>query len=71
MATDPDFCGLGLGRKILEKSFEVLKEKKCERLWFNAREVAYEFYTKCGFEFHGGTFNISDTGPHRVMFKKF
>lgn len=69
MATDHDFQGQGLGRKLLEKAEEVLKNKKCPLIWFNARESAFAFYQKCGFELKGDFFDIPGVGPHKVMFK--
>lgn len=70
MATDHDFQGRGLGRELLEKAEEILIEKKCPLFWFNARESAFGFYQKCGFELKGDFFDIPLVGPHKIMFKK-
>jgi GNAT superfamily N-acetyltransferase len=50
MATDTKFRGRGFGRLILEKAEDILKQKNCEVLWFNARETAFGFYEKCGYK---------------------
>ena len=39
-------------------------------IWFNAREAAFGFYQKLGYEFHGELFQIPISGPHKVMFRK-
>lgn len=69
MATDSKYQGQGLGQKIILKAEELLKEKKCELLWFNARTSAAKFYQKCGYRQIGSTFDIPDVGPHIIMFK--
>jgi len=48
----------------------MIKEKKGDLLWCNARLVAIEFYKKVGLKTIGNQFNISDIGPHYVMYKK-
>ncbi len=70
MATDHEFQGHGLGRELLEKAENILKNKKCPLFWFNARESAFGFYLKCGFELKGDMFDIPRVGPHKIMFKK-
>lgn len=70
MATDHDFQGQGLGRELLEKAEELLIGKNCPLLWFNARESAFGFYQKCGFELKGDFFEIPLVGPHKIMFKR-
>ncbi len=71
MATDHDFQGQGLGRELLEKAEEILIGKNCSMLWFNARESAFGFYQKCGFDLKGDFFDIPLVGPHKIMFKEF
>lgn len=70
MATDFNYQGQGFGRILLKKAEEILFEKNCELLWCNAREGAFQFYEKCGYEYHGELFDIAGVGPHKVMFKK-
>jgi ribosomal protein S18 acetylase RimI-like enzyme len=69
MATDPKFRGQGVGRALLLKSFDELQSRGCDFLWCNAREVAFGFYEKLGFSYHGEMFGIEDIGPHKIMYK--
>jgi GNAT superfamily N-acetyltransferase len=69
MATDSTFHGRGIGRKVLEFGMDLLKLKQCDLLWCNAREVAFPFYEKLGFEYLGPMFEIPTVGPHKVMYK--
>lgn len=69
MATAPESRGQSLGSAILKKAEDVLISKNCDLLWLNAREVAFEFYKKNGFEFIGDIYEMPHTGPHKLMFK--
>lgn len=69
MATDPAHRKQQLGAKLLRHGELLLKEKNCSLLWFNAREVAFEFYKKLGYQFYGELFDIATVGPHKVMYK--
>ncbi|MGZ3692509.1 MAG: GNAT family N-acetyltransferase [Pseudobdellovibrio sp.] len=70
MATDPDFQQKGLGRKIIMAAEEMLKQKNCDLLWFNARVSAEGFYQKLGYTALPEIFNIDTIGAHKVMYKK-
>ena len=70
MATDEKHRKKGLGKKIIEESFKEIKKKEGDLLWCNARLVAVEFYKKMGLKTIGEKFDISDIGPHYVMYKK-
>lgn len=67
MATSTNVRGLGIGKKILEFAFTVLKEKNITTLWCNAREIAVPFYEKSGFNIMGDLFMVDKVGPHYVM----
>lgn len=71
MAIDESYQGQGLGSQLLVYVLEDLKHQKpnVERVWCNAREVAYRFYQKQGFEFNSEPFEIPNIGTHRVMSK--
>ena len=68
MATDSAFHGKGIGKAVLQKSFEQLREKQVEILWCNAREIAFPFYEKLGFSYFSDLFDIPKVGPHKKMF---
>lgn len=69
MAVDPSLRKSGVGRRLIEFAEEKLQQMHVDFLWFNAREVAFPFYEKLGFGFHGAMFDIEDIGPHKVMYK--
>ncbi len=69
MAMDVRFQGKKLGNVILKKGMQLLKEKKCELLWCNARKKAIDFYTRFGFQSIGDEFETPEIGTHICMFK--
>lgn len=69
MATDPKFRRKSAATKLMKESFVLLKEKKCDILWCNARLVAVEFYKSLGFKITGNIFDIPSIGPHYKMYK--
>ena len=69
MATHPKFRRKSAATKLMKESFVLLKEKKCDFLWCNARLVAVEFYKSLGFKITGKTFDIPSIGPHYKMYK--
>ena len=69
MATHPKFRRKSAATKLMKKSFVLLKEKKCDILWCNARLVAVEFYKSLGFKITGKIFDIPSIGPHYKMYK--
>ena len=69
MATHPKFRRKSAATKLMKKSFVLLKEKKCDFLWCNARLVAVEFYKSLGFKITGKIFDIPSIGPHYKMYK--
>ena len=70
MATDLEHRKKGIGKKIMLQAFEKIKKKKGTLLWCNARLIAVEFYKKLGLQIKGEEFNITDIGPHYLMYKK-
>ena len=58
MATHPKFRRKSAATKLMKESFVLLKEKKCDILWCNARLVAVEFYKSLGFKITGKIFDI-------------
>ena len=69
MATHPKFRRKSAATKLMKKSFVLLKEKKCDVLWCNARLVAVKFYKSLGFKITGKIFDIPSIGPHYKMYK--
>lgn len=59
----------GLGKLLLNVG-EKEVSKICSRLWFNAREIALNFYRSNGYQTIGDSFEINGIGTHFVMTKK-
>jgi len=70
MAVLPEYQKSGFGKQLVVYSEIFLRNKSILLVWFNAREIAVDFYKKSGYQVIGKTFEISDVGPHFVMFKK-
>jgi len=70
MAMDVRFQGKRLGNVLLKKGEQLLKLKKCDLLWCNARKKAVDFYKRFGFTTIGTEFDIASIGTHICMFKK-
>ncbi len=71
MASDTDLGPRqGYGSRVLQEGIEYLQtHQQCDAIWCNAREQAFGFYEKMGFQFFGELFDIKDIGPHKVMYK--
>ena len=69
MATRADVQGRGLGRAVLRRCIEHVRERGAEVLWCNARVGALGFYQRLGFATLGDEFEIEGIGPHYVMWK--
>lgn len=70
MAVLEDYQKYGFGKQLVAHSEAFLKEKNTELIWFNAREIAVNFYEKSGYEIIGKAFEIPDVGVHYVMWKQ-
>ncbi len=70
MATLPDFRQVGIGMALLTDGLSILKEKGAQLVWCNARETAFVFYEKAGFETLGAMFELPGIGPHKVLWRK-
>ncbi len=70
MATLPKHQGKGFSSALLQMAFPIIKQNFCTLLWCNARTSAKGYYQKVGFEKINEEFEISEIGPHILMFKK-
>lgn len=70
MATQPDYRGRGIGARLLESGLTRINSEGVNFAWCNARETAFAFYEKAGFEYFGEMFEPPGIGPHKVMWKK-
>lgn len=71
MAVDPKLRRSGIGRSLIEHAEQELISQSVDLIWFNAREVAFDFYAALGYQFCGPLFDIPGIGPHKVMWKTF
>lgn len=69
MATEELYRSQGFGSKLVRYGVEMLRERRCDFLWLNARIRAIGFYENLGFHTHGQFFEIKDIGAHKVMYK--
>lgn len=69
MAILESFQKKGLGTLLLKAGEENLTRIQVNRLWFNAREVAVNFYKNHGYKTQGNSFNIEGVGIHFLMTK--
>ncbi len=67
MATDPEFQGIGAGKRLMTFAIEHIKAQRADMIWCNARVIAIPFYEKMGFEIKGDQFEIPGIGPHFLM----
>lgn len=70
MAVLPEYQNKGFGRQLVLHCENVVSNKKCATIWFNARENAVNFYKKMDYKIIGSAFTIEKIGLHFVMYKK-
>jgi GNAT superfamily N-acetyltransferase len=70
MGTLPEVRGKGAGAAIVEYACDWAREQGARWLWCDAREVAFPFYLRMGFEFCSEGYEIDPIGPHRMMRRK-
>jgi predicted GNAT family N-acyltransferase len=71
MATLPEFRNQKTGSELIKKAESIMKEKKAEIWWCNARTTVSNYYLKLGLEIEGIVFDIHPIGPHVLMWKRF
>ncbi len=69
MAVNAESQGLGLGRCLISAASSYFKDKGVDLIWCNARESAYDFYRKNGFENRNQEFCVEQIGVHDKMLK--
>ena len=69
MAIIETFQGKGLGKMLLRKGEQLLKDKKTGLIWCNARIKAINFYKRNGYKITGVPFEIPEIGKHYIMYK--
>lgn len=69
MAVQPQFQKKGIGKEILLFGENELKKRKVSYVWCNAREKAFPFYEKMGYQYISDFFEIPLIGLHKKMIK--
>jgi GNAT superfamily N-acetyltransferase len=69
--------GKGVGAAIIQEAMRIIEEEGVKVLWCDAREVAWGFYERCGFEFASGVegyeceaYTVPNIGLHKMMFRR-
>lgn len=69
--------GKGVGAAIIQEAMRIIEEEGVKVLWCDAREVAWGFYERCGFEFASGVegyeceaYTVPNIGLHKMMFMR-
>jgi GNAT superfamily N-acetyltransferase len=70
MATLNDFRNLRAGSALIEFAEAILKNRRADNWWCNARISASSYYEKMGLSAFGEVFTIDPLGPHKLMWKK-
>lgn len=70
MAVLPEFQQNGFGEMLFKAGENQLREKKADLLWFNAREIAKNFYLKQNCKVIGQPYEIKGVGMHFLMVKE-
>lgn len=69
MATEPDVRGTGCGGALLKACFGHIAARGGTLLWCDARITAVGFYEHYGFVKAGYSYNVTDVGPHELMWR--
>ena len=68
MATDNIYQGKGAGKMLFLKGLEILKNKKIELLWCDARINAIPFYQSVNMKSLDDIYMIKNIGMHKTMY---
>ena len=71
MATSPGLRSRGIGAALLGACETHARERRCTRLWCNARVGARAFYERGGWVVEGDVFDIPTIGLHHLMSKPY
>ncbi len=68
MATLADFRGRKIGSGLFFKGLKIIRKRKSDAFWCNARITVSDFYQSLGMDEMGGIFDIHPIGPHKLMY---
>lgn len=61
--------GVGIGKMMMAKAEQVVRQLDKKMVWMNARLIAIPFYKKCGYKTTGNKFVLPYGGEHIKMTK--
>ena len=67
MAVDPAAQRRGVGRSLLDRAIEELRQQQVPLLWANGRDTALGFYERAGFTVVGEGFIHEPGLPHHLI----
>jgi N-acetylglutamate synthase-like GNAT family acetyltransferase len=70
MAVKENTQGLGIGKKLIEYAEKKAQQNDASEMILQAREIAIEFYKKCGYTIAEKSFLMWDLIQHYLMKKK-
>jgi len=70
MAVKEDTQGLGIGKQLIAYAEQKAKQLGATNQILQAREIAVEFYTKCGYKVKEKSFLLWDEIQHYLMEKQ-
>jgi len=68
MATLPDYRSKKAGSGLLFEGIEMIRKRKSDTFWCNARTTVSDFYKSLGMDEMGEVFDINPIGPHKLMY---
>ena len=69
MAVLKSHQGVGIGKMMMAKAEQVVRQLDKKMVWMNARLIAIPFYKKCGYKTTGKKFELPHGGTHYKMIK--
>jgi GNAT superfamily N-acetyltransferase len=69
MAVLKSHQGFGIGKMMMAKAEQVVRQLDKKMVWMNARLIAVPFYEACGYQKQGETFELPHVGTHYKMIK--
>lgn len=69
MGVHSDTQGLGIGKKLISYAEQKAKQQGANKMILQAREIAVEFYKKCGYSIVEKSFLMWDEIQHYLMEK--
>jgi ribosomal protein S18 acetylase RimI-like enzyme len=70
MAVEENTRRMGCGKVLVINCIRYVVKKGGDLIWCNARVGSMPFYQALGFQAIGEEFDIAESGPHYVMWRK-